>query len=392
MDALGDLRPGPGICMVAGDRPPEVTVTLRSGHRASGAPDARVLVADDTGPRWVRVDALAVGDYVAVRYGGHRWLTEQPPFGRFEPPAAHGSQKAVTIPARLSEDLALLLGMYVAEGSTVASNWTVSITNADAHVLELAAQLISEHFAVEPFIQTGYGRCGSTRLASKRFIEWLDFIGAGRTAYEKRIPPAVMNSPRETTLAFLRGLALDAYTTLSGGSPRWAICVASGALLDDLQVLLTRLGIVHSRIEKWNAEYQRTYGEVYACGRHAQDLIGAAPFLEADKAKRAAPLLDLDVRGGAWDAVPGLDPRALYEALPRGKSGRHGYGYRSAFSHLRDRRTKQVSRRTLQRLAEVPGVQLPIWAQLVLAANLHLTPVADIAPANESQPSTRSAP
>jgi intein/homing endonuclease len=196
----------------------------------------------------------------------------------------------------------MLLGRYVAEGSSVASNWTVSITNADQQVLELAAQLISEHFAVEPSIQTGYGRCGSTRLASKRFIEWLDFIGAGRTAYEKRIPPTVLEAPRHTAIAFLRGLALDGYTTLAGRSPRWAICVASGGLLDDLQVLLTRLGIVHSRIEKWNAEYRRAYGEVYVSGRHAPAMIRLTPFLEADKAARAAPLLELKVAGGAWDA------------------------------------------------------------------------------------------
>lgn len=373
-----DVPPRAGICMLADDGTPAATVTLRSGHRMTVSENAKFLVAGDAGPRWVGADALTVGDYVAVRYGGHDWPSEAPAFGAFDPPPAHGSQKRITIPHHLTDDLALLLGMYVAEGSSVASNWTVSITNADTHVLELGAQLISEHFAVEPFIQTGYGRCGSTRLASKRFIEWLDFIGAGRTAYEKRIPPVVLHGPRDSAIAFLRGLALDGYTTLVGRSPRWAICVASSGLLDDLQVLLTRLGIVHSRLEKWNAEYQRSYGEVYVCGRHAQTIIALAPFLEADKAERAAPLLDLDVRGGAWDAVPGVDPLELYEALPRGKSGRNGYGVRSVFSHLRDPRTKNVSRRTLERLAGVPRFALPGWADVVLTSDLHLVPVATI--------------
>jgi hypothetical protein len=389
-DAEVDARTG--ICVRNADGEPTTVVVLRSGHTLRAGRSAEVLVADDAGPKWEHIEALRVGDHVAVRYGGHTWPTEQPSFGAFDPPAAHGSQKALRTPTHLTDDLAMLLGMYVAEGSSVASNWTVSITNADRGVLELAAQLISEHFAVEPYIQTGFDRCGSARLASKRFIEWLDFIGAGRTAYVKRIPPAVLDAPRDAAIAFLRGLALDGYTTLSGGSPRWALCVASGLLLDDLQVLLTRLGIVHSRIEKWNAEYGRSYGEVYASGRHAQRLIGLAPFLERDKARRAAPLLKIDVRGGSWDAVPGLDPRALYDAIPRGRSGRNGYGYRSAFGHLRDRRTRHVSRRTLQRLAEVPGAQMPPWAQLVLCSNLHLTPVAAIGPADVNPPSSSNAP
>lgn len=313
-----------------------------------------------------------------MRYGGHVWPLDAPTLGRFNPPASHGSQKTLKPPTRLTEDVALLLGMYVAEGSSVASNWTVSITNADPGVLELAAQLISESFGAEPYIQTGYDRCGSTRLASKRFIEWLDFLGAGRTAYVKRIPPVVLDAPRDTAIAFLRGLALDAYTNASGGSPRWAICVASSGLLDDLQVLLTRFGIVHSRTEKWNAAYGRSYGEVYAAGEHAQRLIRMAPFLEADKAARAAPLLEFDVRGGAWDVVPGVNARSLYESIPRGRFGRNGYGYRSAFSHLRDPRTRHVSRRTLVRLDSVPGVVLPPWARLVVQENLRFVPVTTV--------------
>jgi hypothetical protein len=96
-------------------------------------------------------------------------------------------------------------------------------------------------------------------------------------------------------------------------------------------------------------------------------MIELAPFLEADKAARAGRLLELEVSGGAWGAVPGLDPLELYETLPRGKSGRNGYGVRAAFSHLRDPRTKNVSRRTLERLARVAGLTLPEWADVVLS-------------------------
>ena len=66
-------------------------------------------------------------------------------------------------------------------------------------------------------------------------------------------------------LAFLQGLALDAYVTVST-APKWAICLDSPALLDDLQSVLTNLGVVHSRVSKYNREYDKYYGEVYIKG------------------------------------------------------------------------------------------------------------------------------
>jgi hypothetical protein len=376
---LSELLAQSGICVrrvVAGG---SGGIRVRSGHALRGLAAAEVLVADDAGPRWTPLDRLEVGDYVAIRYGGWRWPTKAPTLTGFSPSPAYGSQKPIQLPRRLDDDLALLLGMYVAEGSSVASNWTVSITNADAGVRELAARLIREKFGTEPFIQTGFGRCGSTRIASKRFIEWLDFVGAGRTAYAKRIPPVVLAAPRSSVLAFLQGLALDGYSTQVGMSPRWAICVASSGLLDDLQVLLTRLSIVHSRIEKLNKDNGKSYGEVFVCGRPALELLRLVPFLEAGKAESATRLMRLAPKGGASDQVPGINARALYNAIPRGKSGRKGYGHRSKFTHLLDSRTARVSRRSLERVASIPGVDVGAWGNAVLAAQLHFTPIRELA-------------
>ena len=95
-------------------------------------------------------------------------------------------------------------------------------------------------------------------MSSKTFVEFLEYLGCGARASEKRIPDAVLRSPRPMVLSFLQGLALDAYVTVRS-APKWAICVDSPALLDDLQAVLTNLGIVHRR---FNSEYGKTYGEV----------------------------------------------------------------------------------------------------------------------------------
>ena len=57
-------------------------------------------------------------------------------------------------------------------------------------------------------------------------------------------------------LAFLQGLALDAYVTVAT-APKWAICLDSPTLLDDLQAVLTNLGVVHWRIGKHNESTTR---------------------------------------------------------------------------------------------------------------------------------------
>jgi hypothetical protein len=108
-------------------------------------------------------------------------------------------------------------------------------------------------------------------------------------------------------LAFLQGLSLDAYTTVAT-APKWAICLDSRGLLDDLQAVLTNLGIVQGRVRKLNRSNGKTYDEVYATGEHAQRLVELVPFLEAHKRGRAEKLLALrfDARNTA-DVVPGDD-------------------------------------------------------------------------------------
>jgi len=223
-------------------------------------------------------------------------------------------------------------------------------------------------------------------VSSKTVVELLDHLGCGDRASSKRIPDAVLRSPREMVLAFLQGLALDAYVT-TGGAAKWAICLDSPGLLDDLQAVLANLGIVHSRISKHNAKYAKSYDEVYATGEHAQALVGLVPFLEPDKQARAEELAARAFTGrhNSADVVPGISPRALYDLLPRGRSGRNGHGVRHEFRFLCDERTTHVSRRTLERVAAVPGVRLPSWLHTILDDGLHFSPVTTVADAGERE-------
>jgi hypothetical protein len=59
----------------------------------------------------------------------------------------------------------------------------------------------------------------------------------------------------------------------AGTSQREGLGPVVAGLLDDLQAVLTNLGIVHSRITKHNTEYDKDFDEVYASGAHARRLM-----------------------------------------------------------------------------------------------------------------------
>jgi len=210
-------------------------------------------------------------------------------------------------------------------------------------------------------------------------------LGCGTRSSDKRIPDAVLSSPREMVMAFLQGLALDAYVT-TGGAAKWAICLDSPALLDDLQAVMTNLGVLHSRITKHNKEYDKDYDEVYAAGLQGQLMVSLVPFLEPEKAARAAEYLRRDCSAGTADVVPGVTGRELYELIPLGVHGvDHGRSWRNEFTFLRDPRTQQVTRRTLERVSTLPGVTLPAWLRQVIDGNLHFSVVESVIDAGEAE-------
>jgi intein/homing endonuclease len=354
-------------------------VMLRSGHRVTGTPNHRVLMAADEGLEWRRLDELEPGDRVATKYGDEMWATEPPRFHNFVAASRYGSQKLVTVPDAMSEELAFFLGAYAAEGHIARSIWTIRIANADEQVIARLVHLSERLFGVRARVTRYPGKCPSVELSSKTVVEFFDYLGTGNGAAKKRIPDAVLASPRHMVLSFLEGLTLDSYLTVSPLA-KWAICLASRDLLDDLQAVLTNLGVVHSRIEKYNAEYDRSFEEVYVAGRHAQRLLSELRFPERHKTLRAAEIVAGKFAQSTADVVPGISGKELYELIPKGRSGHSGVGTGRSreFSYLKDVRTQEVSRRSLERVATLGDVELPDWLDKVLDDNLYFSPVASV--------------
>jgi ribonucleoside-diphosphate reductase alpha chain len=356
-----------------------IEVVLGSGHRIVGTPNHRLLVRlAEGGLDWKRLDEIAEGDQVATQYGDDLWSDSPARFEEFDPSPLYGSQKAVRIPDAMTEELAFLLGAYAAEGHTTPQNHTIRIANSDEGVITRLVEQTRSLFGIEARVTRADGKCPSVDLSSKTLVEFFTYLGCGGRASTKRIPDAVLRSPRHMVLAFLEGLSLDSYFPSS--IPKWAICLASNGLLDDLQAVLTNLGVVHNRITKHNAAYDTSFDEVYAHGRQAQKIASLLRFPEAHKQARATALLETNLGPGTADLVPGVRGRDLYDRIPLGRSGRSGRGTGRSreFRHLVDQRTAQVSRASLESVAILPGVELPDWLEIVLQQNLHFSPVSVI--------------
>jgi ribonucleotide reductase alpha subunit len=352
-------------------------VRLRSGHTVTGTENHRLMVATDDGPVWRYLDEIQSGEYVAVRYGADLWAAAPPRLDDYAPVPPYGSQKRVKLPTEMTSELAFLLGAYASEGHVSRSNWTIVISNAVDEVLERVKGAWAGEFGVEAQIVRQDGKCPGVVVASRSIVEFLDHLGCGRRASAKRIPDVVLRSPRDMVLAFLQGLWLDAYASVSH-MPKVAICLDSPQLLDDLQAVLTNLGVVHGRIAKYNARYDKTFDEVYATGAYAGRLARLVPFMEPEKAARARRLTEAVSPHATADVVPGITGRELYDLVPRGRSSRSGStGSRSKWRFLVDPRTRHVSRGTLVRLSE-EGIELPAWLQSVLDDDLHFSPVASV--------------
>jgi adenosylcobalamin-dependent ribonucleoside-diphosphate reductase len=361
-----------------GERPVS-EVTLRSGHRIVGTDQHRVLVCTDDGLVWKRVCELQAGEFVATQYADDLWSARPYHFDGFTPRPAYGSQQPINIPCQMSDQLAFFLGAFAAEGHITRPTHTVRIANADETVIDKLVSDIRDLFGREARIERCKDRCPSIDVSSKRLVEFLDYLGCGSRASNKRIPDAVLRSPRSMVLSFLEGLCLDAYISLHG-SAKWAICVDSPGLLDDLQAILTNLGIVHGRVRKHNAAYDKSFDEVYAGGREAQKLVSLLNFVEPHKALRAVEVRSRSFAQSTSDVVPGITGNELYELMPAGRSGRSGKGTSKSrlFRYLVDPRTRNVSRSSLERVALLDDVELPEWLDVVLERNLHFSPVETV--------------
>jgi len=121
------------------------------------------------------------------------------------------------LPEKMSEDLALFLGMLAADGSTVEATGFVGIATKNPEVERAFRQIVEKLFGVKPK-RTVDKRTGVKNLflTSRRLVRFVERL-IGKGAAQKRVPQQILRGSPEEKLAFLRGLTLDGYVHSTQG-------------------------------------------------------------------------------------------------------------------------------------------------------------------------------
>ena len=238
---------------------PTLRVRTRSGYEFTGTYNHPVLTWSrdpDGRPRfqWKTLDRLRLGDYLVLdRTPDLLWPEEPVDLKPYHPEIPRGSRrKAHKLPEHIDEDLALLLGALVAEGTVASERLEFTSTpGAFAERFQEAWERVFPTCRLHVFERepVGYGRKPflQMQVVAQHVVRFFHRLGLkpGR-ARERELPPLILRSPKRVVASFLRAyFEGDGAVERCGRSLlRVSAHSASERLLRQLQVLLLRFGIV----------------------------------------------------------------------------------------------------------------------------------------------------
>lgn len=142
-----------------------------------------------------------------------------------------GGRHRLPLHISVDEDLAWLLGMYIAEGHRRRNQ--VNIANTDVTRLDRLEAI---------FAKLGLPVCraaGAVTCCSGLLSDLLGWIGTGGGAPDKRVPPTAFGWPDDVLRSFLDGM-VDGDGSID--NVRTSVWTTSEGLVSDLLVLFARLG------------------------------------------------------------------------------------------------------------------------------------------------------
>ncbi len=256
---------------------PTKRVTTRRGYFSEGTHEHRVLVVDDTGTLvWRRHDELKVGDWLALQKGQSLWGEDVQITWT---PGRDGRAQSIRTPERMTPELARWLGYMTAEGDTRADG-TIRFANVEDELRQDFSKLTETLFGIRPHAYVKVIQFNSVGV-----LDVMTWLGWKSGSYKKEIPWAVLQSSRESALAFLTGyFAGDGTATLRG---RLSWTTASERLAEQLQIVLLNLGLTSRRRSHLGAvsgsEVRNRYWNVAVEGAEADKLADMMSILPMRK-------------------------------------------------------------------------------------------------------------
>jgi stage V sporulation protein R len=210
---------------------PTIRITTQRGYSIEGAHKHRVQLADGS---WVFLKDVKPNDRVALAVGTEIWPQNPQEINGF----------------RVNEALAHLLGYFVGDGNVTKSG--IYLTCGDTEYAAELAQQIECTLGVPATLRPDHTRTGNrwrVEVHSRELLGLLESLGIDlqARARTKRIPEAVLRSPRPVVAAFLRGyFDADGYAGQAGV----ILSTASREMARVVQVLLLNFGVLASKKEQ----------------------------------------------------------------------------------------------------------------------------------------------
>ncbi len=247
--ALKDVKVGQRIPLSVGDNIwPEQLVPI--------SPPARIVTATVADVAGVGVHTVYRSMGGKTHYAADRISQAIQSTGyRFgnEGKAVYSTRLPLVAPTHVTESCAEFLGYLIGDGNIHVSKNAIGYTTGDRELADRYAALVTELFSIEatPFwdARTANGKGGRWRVVfySANVLDLLQSLGIDlrAKARQKRIPDAILRSPKPVVSAFLR-----AYFDCDGcASTKQGVILStfSDDIAQTLQILLLNYGILTRR-------------------------------------------------------------------------------------------------------------------------------------------------
>jgi DNA gyrase subunit A len=238
---------------------PTIYLRTKQGYELEGSYNHPVItwVNDHGIPhlKWKMLSEITKNDYVVLSRSSHCFPTKNISLKQYHPVLNNKKTTRFTLPHTMNDELAFLLGALVSEGSFHQKQ--ILFNSLSEEFYNKVKKTIHHQFPRIKLYERKLPNCQCMELSiyHSQVVEFLKNIGLTQTTSEhKEIPFTVLQSTRECTASFLRGLFEgDGSVTFkvdkrhAGKSIELTYLSKSKKLIHQLKTVLLNFGIITTR-------------------------------------------------------------------------------------------------------------------------------------------------
>ena len=231
-------------------------IKTQEGYEIQSSLKHPLLIMDDNGMIvWKNSEDIKVGDYLLINRNNNTWgnniklnFNMDDFLGKLKSQSKSKIIKC-NVPEILTEDLSLILGYLVGDGTITQNNFIVFSTKDD-DILEKYKSFIENNIGLNVRKKNDI----DYTVNGQYFREYLNQIGLHKVnAFNKEIPKCILEAPKNIVSSFIKGL----FDTDGGISESYLeFCTASEKMSKQVQTVLLNFGIVSTRSLKFSKKYK----------------------------------------------------------------------------------------------------------------------------------------